>query len=276
MIISRVVYGDVTVLNILIAILLLMGGLIVSKLLAFNLRRSFREKLNRERLELIVKVFSYTVILIATLLVLPQLGVEPSGLMVAGGIVGIALGFASQGIVGNLISGLFLIFERPIKIGDNVSIGQVQGFVEDIRVISTTIRTFEGLYVRIPNEKVFSENIINYVAHLVRRVDYVVSIRYADNAEKAIEIILRVLQTHPLVLVNPAPYAYVDELGDDGVNIIVRAWTPTMEWFGVKTEMLWKIKHALEEEGIEIPFPQRTLWFAEKLTHGREQGDSQQ
>ncbi len=264
MIFSQVVYGDVTVLNILVAVLIFLVGIILSKLLALNLRRSFREKLSREHLELIVKVVSYTVIIIAVLLVLPQVGVEPSGLMVAGGIAGIAIGFASQGIVGNLLAGLFLIFERPIKIGDIVNIGDVIGFVEDIRVISTTIRTFEGLYVRIPNEKVFNDSITNFVANQARRFEYTVGIRYQDSAEKAIEIINSVLDQHPLVLVNPPAHAFVDELGDDGVNIIIRIWAPSTEWYGVKTELLWKIKCALEEGGIEIPFPQRVLWFAEK------------
>lgn len=263
MIIDMVVYGEVTVLNIIVALVIFFGALILSKILALNMRRSFKERIAREHLELIVKLFSYIIIIIAVIWALPHIGLEPSGLMVAGGIVGIAVGFASQSIVGNLVSGLFLIMERPVKIGDIVEIDNIIGFVEDIRIISTTLRTFDGLYMRIPNETVFTSNITNFVAHAARRFEYTVGIRYSDDAEKAIQIIQETIEKHPLALKNPPPQVFVDELGDNSVNIIVRVWSPTTEWFSVKMELLWKIKTAIEAEGIEIPFPQRVLWYGD-------------
>lgn len=266
MIFERVIYGEVTVLNILVAVLICFGALILSKVLGLNIRRSFKDKVAREHLELFVKITSYTIVVIAVIWALPHIGVEPSGLLVAGGIVGLAIGFASQSIVGNLVSGLFLVIERPVKIGDMVEIDGVMGFVEDIRIISTTIRTFEGLYVRIPNETVFTAKVTNFVAHAARRFEYTVGIRYSDDADRAIEIINSTIDGHPLALKSPAPMVFVDELGDNSVNIIVRIWAPTTEWLGIKMELLWKIKSALEAEGIEIPFPQRVLWFPEKLT----------
>ena len=93
-----------------------------------------------------------------------------------------------------------------------------------------------------------------------------VGIRYSDNADKAIEIIKNLIKQHPLTLKNPAPMVFVDSLGDNSVNIIIRIWAPATEWFGVKAELLWKIKQALEKESIEIPFPQRVVWFANELT----------
>jgi len=197
--------------------------------------------------------------------VLPTIGVHPSGLLVAGGVAGIVIGFASQSVVGNLISGLFLIIERPMKLGDSVNIAGTAGVVEDIRIISTTLRTFDGLYVRIPNEKVFTTDITNYVAHVAWRLEYVVGIRYTDDADKAIGIIKKLSEDHPLTLKNPSGDIFVDNLGDNAVNIMVRIWVPSTEWYGVKKELLWKIKTALEAEGIEIPFPQRTIWFANEL-----------
>jgi small-conductance mechanosensitive channel len=116
--------------------------------------------------------------------------------------------------------------------------------------------------VRMPNEKVFTNNITNYVAHVARRFEYVVGIRYSDDADKAIEIIKNLIEEHPLTLKNPQPQVFVDNLGDNAVQIIVRPWAPSTEWYGVKMELLWKIKKALEREGIEIAFPQRTVWFA--------------
>ncbi len=164
------------------------------------------------------------------------------------------------------------MIERPMKLGDSVNIAGTAGVVEEIRIISTTLRTFDGLYVRIPNEKVFTTDITNYVAHVARRIEYVVGIRYSDDAEKAIGIIKRLSEEHPLTLKHPSGDIFVDNLGDNAVNIIVRIWAPSTEWYGVKKELLWKIKTAFEAEGIEIAFPQRTIWFANELT-SRENGD---
>jgi small-conductance mechanosensitive channel len=267
------VYGSVTLLDLLMVSVILIIAVIIAKGVALNLKRALRDKVNKEHLEIFARVIYYSIIGIAVLSVLPTLGVHPSGLLVAGGIAGIVIGFASQSVVGNLISGLFLIIERPMKLGDAVSIAGTAGVVEDIRVISTTLRTFEGLYIRIPNEKVFTTDITNYVAHVARRLEYVVGIRYSDDADKAIGIIRKLSEEHPLTLKNPSGDIFVDNLGDNAVNIIVRIWVPSTEWYGVKKELLWKIKTALEAEGIEIAFPQRVVWFANEL-RGREGADN--
>ncbi len=240
-------------------------AVIAAKAITIYLRRLLREKVAKEHLEIVAKVIYYAIIVIAVLSVLPTIGVKLSGLLVAGGIAGLAVGFASQSIIGNLISGLFLILERPVKIGNSVNIEGTGGIVEDVRIMSTTIRTFDGLYVRVPNQKVFTASITNFVANVARRFEYVVGIRYSDDADKAVEIIKSVIEEHPLALKNPAPQVFVDNLGDSAVNIIVRIWGPATEWFGIKTELLLKIKKAIEKEGIEIPFPQRVVGFANEL-----------
>jgi small-conductance mechanosensitive channel len=265
MIPNIVVYGSVTLFDLLLVVLILVIAVFVSKWVAISLRRSLKDKVGREHLEIIRKIVSYSIIVIAIIWALTILGVNLSGLMVAGGIAGLVIGFASQSIVGNLVSGLFLMIERPIKIGDQVDIDQTRGFVEDIRIISTTIRTYDGLYVRIPNQKVFTTSITNYVGNVARRFGYVVGIRYSDDADQAITIIKNLIEEHPFALKNPPPQAFVDNLGDNSVNIIVRVWAPITDWYALKMELLWKIKMALEEEGIEIAFPQRVVWFANEL-----------
>ncbi|MFO8192420.1 MAG: mechanosensitive ion channel family protein [Bacillota bacterium] len=258
---DRAVYGQVTWMNLMVAILLFFGALIISRLLALQLRRSLKEKLDREHLEILAKVVSYGIIIIALIWLMPMLGIEPSGLMVAGGIVALAIGFASQSIIGNLISGLFLMGERPVKIGDLVKISDEQGIVEDIHIISTSIRTLEGNFIRIPNETVFTSNITNYTGNPVRRFGYSVGISYADDANLAMKVIRDLIEEHPLALVNPEPQIFVKNLGDSSVDITVRIWAPSSEWYRVKMELLWKIKKAIEDAGIEIPFPQHVVWF---------------
>jgi len=262
---ETIVYGSVTLYDLLMVTVILIIAVVIAKGVALNLRRGLRDKVSKEHLPIITRVVYYSIIIIAVLSVLPMLGVHLSGLLVAGGIAGIVIGFASQSVVGNLISGFFLQVERPMKLGDAVNIAGITGVVEDIRIISTTLRTFDGLYVRIPNEKVFTTEITNYVAHVARRLEYVVGIRYSDDADKAIEIIRELTEEHPLTLKHPASDIFVDNLGDNAVNIMVRIWVPSTEWYKVKMELLWKIKTALEAEGIEIPFPQRVVWFANGL-----------
>ena len=258
-------YGDVTVYDVAVVVFVMAFATIIAKIVTTNLRRALIDKMRRDQLELMLKIIYFGIIIIAFIAVLPALGLNLSGLLVAGGITGIILGFASQSVVSNLVSGIFLLWEKPIKIGDQISIDGVMGFVEDVNVLSTIIRTYDGLYVRIPNEKLFTSNITNYVAHIARRFEYVIGIRYSDDADKAIKIIKKLIEEHPFVLKNPEPQVFVDNLGESSVNIIVRVWAPSTEWYSVKMEMLWKIKTELEKNGIEIPFPQRVVWFANEL-----------
>ena len=258
-------YKKVSALDGLVAVLVVAVAFVAARLVAAYMRRAFKDKIRKDNLELAVKLINWTIVTVAVIYAMGALGFKLSGLMVAGGIAGVVIGFASQSIVGNLISGIFLMIERPIKIGDQVSINDYAGFVEDIRIISTTLRTFDGLFVRIPNEKIFTAPIVNYVNHIVRRIDYTVGIRYSDDADKAIAVIKHVIDEYPFALKYPEPVVFVETLGDNCVTIAVRIWAPVAEWYGAKKELLWRIKTELEREGMEIPFPQRVVWFGNEL-----------
>ena len=265
MILNKILYSTVTIFDVILAAIILIFTIILTKSLSIYLRRFLKEKVNKETLEIILKIVYYFIIIGSILVILPMLGIKLSGLLVAGGIVGIAIGFASQNIIANLLSGVFLMIERPISIGDTVNIDQITGIVEDIQIMSTTLRTFDGIYVRIPNEKVFRENITNYVTNKARRFEYIVGISYHDDADKAIKIIKEIINEAALALVYPKPQVFVNNLGDSSVNIIVRIWAPATEWYELKTELLWVIKQTLEKNDIEIAFPQRVLWFGNEL-----------
>nr|WP_128695122.1 mechanosensitive ion channel family protein [Methanoculleus taiwanensis] len=258
-------YGTLTVGSILSVIIILIVGIVIAKIVAMNVRRALHERVPKNDLEILTKIIYYVIVAWAVIIALPYLSIDLSGLLVAGGIAGLVIGFASQSVVSNLISGLFLMVERPIKIGDNIGVEGISGNIEDIRILSTVVKTYDGIYVRIPNEKVFTSNITNYVQNVARRFEYTVGIRYQDDADRAVRIIKEVIWNHPFALKSPAPSVYVDSLGDNSVNISVKIWAPSREWWDVKTDLLWKIKIELEQNGIEIPFPQRTLWFANDL-----------
>jgi len=269
---NRILYGEVTLLDVITAVMILCIALALAKGIVLYLKRVLKERVKKDHLDIIVKIVYYTIVVVAVIAVLPSLGVKLSGLLVAGGIVGIAIGFASQSVIGNLISGLFLMIERPFRIGNAVNIDGTVGIVEDIHILSTTLRTFDGLYVRVPNQKAFTANITNFAANVARRIDYTVGIRYSDDAEKAIESIKNLIKDHPLALINPEPQVFVDNLGESSVDIAVRLWAPTTERWNLKTELLWKIKKAIEAEGIEIPFPQRVVWFANETSERQIKG----
>lgn len=253
--INGITYGDI-----LGAVIVLFGTLIISRVLSGIVNRMFSGKVEKNNVIFMQKLTRWIVYFIGFLVMSPLLSIDFSGLMVAGGIVAVAIGFASQSTLSNFVAGLLLMFERPVGISDNIKINGTQGYVEDIGLMSTTIRTYEGIYVRIPNGTMFTSDITNYVAHVARRFQYNVSIRYSDDAAKAIEIIKDVINKHPYALKKPSPDVYVDDLGAHGVQLIVRIWSPSGYWWDARTSLLWKIFKALRAADIDIPFEQLVIW----------------
>ncbi|NJE09204.1 mechanosensitive ion channel family protein [Thermococcus sp. M39] len=256
-----------TLSNIIAASLVFYFLYLIAKKSKDYLLMSGAKKGNLPEVQLKAKLFYYSLLLIALLISLNIAGFtgKLTTLMVAGGITGIVLGFSAQTVIANFISGIFMYFDKPLKIGDPVEVAGYSGVVNDIRILSTRIRTWDGTLVRIPNEKIFNSEIRNLQKYPARRVDVLIGIAYKEDISRAIEVIKKTLEEMPLVLAEPEPAVYVNELAESSVNIYVKAWAPSEKWFDVRSTVLQKIKEALEREGIEIPFPQRVNWFAEEL-----------
>jgi small-conductance mechanosensitive channel len=254
-------HASVTVGDLLKFLLTLFFTILVTRIITIYLRRYLKDKVSKDVIETISKFFYYGLIIVVSLALFPMIGLDPSGLLLAGSITGIILGFASQNILGNLISGIFLMIEKPIKIGDQVEINKISGFVSDIRIISTLIRTYDGLLVRIPNQKVFTSNITNSVSYPIRRFDINFRMRYNDDADYAIWLVKDLIDKEPFALLSPAPSVTVTELGESSVNLTARIWAPTSEFGTLKMNLVWAIKKTLEENGIKIPFPQQDVYL---------------
>ena len=267
MIFDKILWSGVTVLDVFKSVLILFLAVVLVRVLTLYTRRLLKDRVDKDQIGIITKLISYAIVFLALISILPLLGIPLRGLALTGGIVGIILGFASQTVVSNFISGLFLIIEKPVKIGDQVEIDGIKGFVEDVHIISMTLRTYEGIFVRIPNQTVFTTKLTNFTGNTVRRFEYTVGIRYSDDATQAIKLVKELIDSYTFALVEPAPQVFVDNLGDNSVNILVRVWAPVSEWYALKMKMLWDIKAMLERNGIEIAFPQRTLWFANTLNN---------
>lgn len=231
----------------------------------YMIMSSSQQKLPEAQIK--AKLFYYLIVTLAFFIALNIAGFTGrlTTLLAAAGITGIVLGFSAQTVVSNFISGIFMYFDRPLQIGDPVEVGGYSGIVHDIRILSTRIRTWDGLLVRIPNEKLFNSEIKNLQKYPARRVNIIVGIAYKEDAGRAIEVIKKTLDEMPYVLAEPEPTVFVDSLGDNSVNISIKAWAPTVKWFDVRTQIVQRVKEALDEAGIEIPFPQRVNWFAEEL-----------
>ncbi|MFY9800658.1 MAG: mechanosensitive ion channel family protein, partial [Methanoregula sp.] len=221
-ILSTPVIGDVTVFDLIVFSLIVAASVVIANITGAYIKKSLSDRIRQDEMVKIVKITQAAIILFGIFISLPSFNVNVGELLLIGGTAGIIIGFASQRLVTNIGSGIFLIIERPVKIGDTVKIGNTAGTIEDIRILSTTIKTYEGIYIRIPNETVFNSEITNYVANVARRFEYRMAIRYSDDADQAIRIIYELLEAHPFVLKNPPPSVYVDELGDNGVILMVR------------------------------------------------------
>jgi small-conductance mechanosensitive channel len=258
--------------NIIVTIAVIVIGFGLAKFLRIFITRYIGTKLPLDARNNISKMVYYGVIVISLLSALGSSGVDLSGVLVAGGIAGIVIGFATQSLFSNLISGVFLQIDKPMKAGDPVlltgKLPDVAGIVIETTPLSTRIRMFDGTYVRLPNTEVFSSEIRNFSGAAARRVEFTLGIAYHEDMEQAIAVIKRTLADTPLVLVEPEPNIYVDSLGDSSVNINVWCWVPFSEWFPMKMQLVQQIKKGLDNGGIEIPFPQRVIHLAEKEGKG--------
>jgi len=275
-ILNTFVYGQLTVGNIILFILFLAATFVLVRLVSGVLRRTLAGKTEAKIIDITVKSVRTIIYVIGIIVACTQLKIDLSGLLVAGGVVGVAVGFASQNTLSNLVAGILLMFERPVNVGDSIVVNGTEGYVEGIGLLSTRVRTYSGLYVRIPNDSLFTSEITNMVSNVARRFDYNISIRYSDDAKKAIKAVKRVINEHPYALKNPAPSVYVDNLGAHGIELKVRIWSPSGFWWDARTELLWTIFKVLRQEDIDVPFDQLTVWFgqedAEKLSNSLESG----
>lgn len=254
---------EVELLKILITIIVIAAGFGFARFFRILTTRYIGSKLPPETRNNLGKVSYYVIIAIALLSALGVSGLDLSGIFLAGGIAGIVIGFATQSLFSNLISGIFLYVDKPMKIGDPVLITgklpDIAAVVVEINTLSARFRMFDGTYVRLPNTEVFMSEIRNFSGTAARRVEVQVRIALHEDASRAIEIIRKSLRETPLVLVEPAPDVYVNDIGESGVNINVWCWVPFTEWFPMKKQLVEQIKRELDRNGIEIPLPQRGI-----------------
>lgn len=206
------------------------------------------------------KVVFWPIALILAVSVLNEVGFSLAPLLGAAGILGVALGFASQTSVSNIISGFFLLAEEPFKIGDVVEVGDVTGAVLSIDMLSVKLRTFDNKMVRIPNETLVKAQFTNVTRFPIRRVDVVIGVAYKEDIGKVREVLLDVAEANPNVLMEPPPVVMFTGYGSSSIDFKFAVWAKKESWLQVKNSITEEVKLRLDAEGIEIPFPHVSLY----------------
>lgn len=233
--------------------------------LARILRRASRRGLarvpNLSRLlqSFIVNAVYWATFALGILVVLGIFGVNVTPLFAVFGGLSFIIGFAMQDTLGNLASGLMIMILKPFDTGDYIQVSGASGFVDEMSVVSTQIRTFDNQIIVVPNSKIWGDVITNVSASPERRVDLVFGIGYSDSAAQAISVLKKLVEAHPKCIAEPKPEIFVGELGDSSVNIFCRPWCKSSDYWTVYWDLTGQAKERFDAEGISIPFPQRDV-----------------
>jgi small conductance mechanosensitive channel len=198
-------------------------------------------------------------IIFVALAALGQLGVQTTSFIAVLGAAGLAVGLALQGSLSNFAAGVLMIIFRPFKLGDYIDGGGVSGVVKAIHIFTTTLTTPDNKRVIVPNSKIMGDNITNYSAEGIRRLDLTASISYGDSIDTAKTALLDMLNKDPRVLKDPAPVVGVLAMADSSINLAVRPWVKVEDYWPVFFDLNEAIKKRIEAEGLTIPFPQRDV-----------------
>ena len=207
-----------------------------------------------------VKSLTYVLILtFAVLAALAKFGIQTASFVAVLGAAGFAVGFALQGSLANFASGVLILVLRPFKIGDFIIGAGQAGTVKEISLFTTVLATPDNVKIMVPNGKLFGDVTKNVSAYDTRRVDLVVGIGYSSDIQKAHDVITNLIKEDTRILTDPTPQVAVSELADSSVNFVIRPWVKKEDYWGVKFDLTRNIKEAFDENGIEIPFPQRVV-----------------
>jgi len=251
-------FVSITYLQLITAVAALVLGVIVARIILAVFRRSAkRTELPDVLIEFLSRFLGALLYVLVLLLVLASLGVTISSILVSlSAMVGLILGFGMSDTVNNIASGTWIAALRPIDIGEVVTINGETGKVNAVGIMATELLTPDNVFITIPNGQVWGAAIENYTRMPKRRADVSVGIAYGSSVDKAVAVAMEAMKKHPLVLDDPEPTVALTELADSSVNLSVRPWTATENYWAVKGDISKAVLKGLPEAGIEIPFPQ--------------------
>jgi small-conductance mechanosensitive channel len=242
--------------SVVTATVLILIGWLLGRVFARMFERAAQQRLSAHQIIIWRRTINYAFIALFAVAGLREMGFHLSVLLGAAGVLSVAVGFASQTSASNLISGLFLIGERSFAIGDFIRVGQTEGEVLAIDLLSVKLRTPDNLYVRLPNEQLIRSELTNLTRFPVRRIDLALGVAYKEDLGQVRQLLLGVAQRDPQCLDEPSPEVIVMGFGDSAVNLTLQAWTRRENYREVRNRLHESIKRAFDDGGVEIPFPQ--------------------
>lgn len=252
--------------SVLAAIVILLIGWILSSWLQRRVESLGRRNRHLDEMlfEFLASIVRYVVIGFTILFVLNTFGVRTTSVVAVIGAAGLAIGLALQGTLSNVAAGVMLIFFRPIKIGDFVEIAGKMGTVKQINLNFTVLADLSNVQVIVPNSEVWGNVITNYSSNPTRRAEWTFGVGYGANLKTAEDIIRSTIMADERAQSEPEPFIQVSNLNDSSVDFLVRVWCSAADYFAFRADMTRKVKEALDEGGVEIPFPTRTVYHVGK------------
>lgn len=201
----------------------------------------------------------YGVLAFTIIAVLNQFGVQTASLIAVLGALGLAIGLSLQGTLSHVASGVLLLVFRPFKVGDFIEVGGHMGTVKKLTLFMTELAMVDNVQILIPNGKVWDQAMKNYSANPTRRMEFILAIAYNADMDKAIKAVQAILKKETRLLSDPEPFVAINALGENSVDIVIRAWAKNADFWNVKFALQKQLKEAMDKAGIEIPFPQWTV-----------------
>jgi small conductance mechanosensitive channel len=198
----------------------------------------------------------YAILLIVAVAVLGQLGIQTTSILAALGAAGLAIGLALQGTLSNIAAGIMLLWLRPYRVGDYIDAGGIAGTVKEVGLFATEMHSWDGIFQFVPNSELWNKRVTNYSRLPTRLVELKCGIAYDDDIEKAKTILLDLANSDARVKPEPAPVVFVSTLGESSVEVSLRAWVATGDYWATLRDFNERSKSALEAVGLTIPFPQ--------------------
>ncbi|MDR2111212.1 MAG: mechanosensitive ion channel family protein [Spirochaetaceae bacterium] len=228
-------------------------------IIAFNLlqvvvAKILKGRISEQRGFVVRKGVKYTGLVMAVLFVFKSIGIDTSAILGAAGIAGIVFGFAAQTSTSSFISGLFLLSEKPFRVGDAIKVDDITGVVMSVDLLSVKIRTYDNLFVRIPNETIIKTNLTTITRFPIRRLDLSFAVGYREDLERVGRILLDIAAKNTWCLDNPAPFFGVDKFDGSGIAVVFLLWFEKQNYWNLKNSIIISVKKRFEEERIEIPY----------------------
>ncbi|AUC21799.1 mechanosensitive ion channel protein [Polaribacter sejongensis] len=244
--------------KVLVALAILIIGLLVIKLVV----KGAKKAMSKGGIDITLQTFlsnllGWALKILLIIVVISKLGVETTSFAAIIAAAGLAVGLALQGSLANFAGGVLIMIFKPFKLGDFIEAQGESGTVKQIEIFTTKLNTTDNKEIIIPNGTLSNGNIVNYSTEATRRVDFTFGVGYDSDIKKTKDLLYGILNNHPLILKTPAAAVNLSELGDSSINFFTRGWVKKEDYWTVKFEVMEQVKEALDEAGIDIPYPHR-------------------